>query len=110
MFQFRAGNWPPTPIDHYLALAPKSDWAWEFLRRNTDYQRAAAGAHSEMVQLGTAGDVVPVFFLHSQQEAARHWALCSFRRPNRLCQHRVDLLERRSPPILLAGAGTTCVR
>ena len=41
--------------------------------------------------------MIPVFFLHSQQEAVRHWALCSFRRPNRLCQDRVDLPERRLP-------------
>lgn len=99
-----AGNWPPNNIDHHLASAPKSDWAWEFLRRNSEYQRAVAGAKSEMMQLGTVGCGVPVFRLHREEEAARDWALCSFRRPNCSLKHRVHLLERQSPARLGIGA------
>jgi hypothetical protein len=79
MSQFTVGNWPPTPIDPHLASAPKSDWAWEFLRRNAEYQRAAAETQCQMVKVGTVGSEIPVFELHKQEEAARDWALCSFR-------------------------------
>jgi hypothetical protein len=98
-----AGNWPPHDIDHRLVSAPKSDWAWEFLRRNAEYRRAAAGAQCEMVRLDTIDVAVPVFRLNRYQEAAQNWALCSFRRPNPLRKHRFRLLERRSPTLLGAG-------
>src|SRR5262249_21087727 len=98
-----AGNWSPHDIDHRLLSAPKSDWAWEFLRRNTEYRRAAAGAQCETVRLKTIDVAVPVFRLNRHQEAAQNWALCSFRRPNPLRKHRFRLLERRSPTVLGAG-------
>jgi hypothetical protein len=79
MSQITVGNWPPTLHDDHLAYAPKSDWAWEFLRRNADYRRAAAKSQSEMVKVGTVGSAVPVFRLYKQEEAARDWAQCSFR-------------------------------
>jgi len=103
-----AAPWPPNDADNYLASAPKSDWAWEFLRRNAEYQRAAARIQCRMVEVGTV-DTIPVFELHKEQEAAHDWALCSFRQPNGHRMHGVDLLERRSPSLLLAGAGTACV-
>jgi hypothetical protein len=82
-------------IDHHLASAPKSDWAWEFLRRNAEYQGAAAETQHQMVKVGTVGSAIPVFALHKQEEAAQDWALCSFREPNRQRWRRIDLLERR---------------
>ena len=84
MSQFTAGNWPPTRIDHHLASAPKSDWAWEFLRRNNDYKRDEASSLGNMMHLGTIGAGAPVFKLRTHEEAAQKWALCSFRRPDSL--------------------------
>ena len=60
MSQISAGDWSPDAIDHQLASAPKSDWAWEFLRRNADYQRAAAATQTELVKVGTVGSGVHV--------------------------------------------------
>jgi hypothetical protein len=68
------------PIDHYLALAPKAIGRGSFCAE-IPTTSALRGAHSEMVQLGTAGDVIPVFFLHSQQEAVRHWRSAPFADP-----------------------------
>lgn len=80
MSQLIALKWPPHAADdHRLSSLPKSGWAWEFLRRNADYQRAAAATRREMVKLDIVGSGVPVFRLHRQEDAARQWALCSFR-------------------------------
>ncbi len=78
------GNLPPDAIDHCLALAPKSDWAWEFLRRNNDYKRDEAPSLGNMIHLGTIGAGAPVFKLRTHEEAAQKWALCSFPRPGSL--------------------------
>ena len=101
--------WPPNDANDCLASAPKSDWAWEFLRRNVQYQRAAEQHQCPMVKVGTVGASIPVFKLARKQEAAHGWALCSFRRPDGQRAHGVDLLERRSPSLLPAGAGAECV-
>lgn len=72
--------WPPNPADdHYLSHSPKVDWAWQFLRRNTAYQRAASGRQTGMIKVGTIGSGIPVFRLHKHEEAAQDWALYSFR-------------------------------
>ena len=76
---FVAGNWPPNEVDHHLSSAPKCDWAWEFLRRNAEYQRAAERTRSTMMRIGTIGSDIPVFRLLEHEEGARDWALCSFR-------------------------------
>ena len=80
MPQIIAPTWPPDPADHHhLSSSPKSDWAWEFLRRDTGYQRAATASRFEMLKVATIGAGVPVFKLFKREEAAQDWALCSFR-------------------------------
>lgn len=70
----------PTHAAHldYLSSLAKEGWAWEYLRRNDTYQRAASG-HARMMekvaQIGTA----PVYQLRSIDQAAEAWSLCSFR-------------------------------
>jgi Family of unknown function (DUF6499) len=108
MSQFATANCAANPIDQHLVSAPKSDWAWEFLRRNPHYRRAAAESKSQMVKVCTVGCAIPVFRLQEQEEAAREWALCSFRRSSRPGQHRLHFLERRSPPLLGARACPAC--
>ncbi len=48
--------WPPDPADYaYTAGLSPFGWAWEFLRRNADYRRAAAAAR---VGAGASGRAV----------------------------------------------------
>jgi hypothetical protein len=106
-----APNWPPSQVyDDYLSTLPKRDWAWEFLRRNRAYQGAASASPSQAVKLALTGTVVPVFRLPKQEEAAREWALCSFRRPSCRREHRARFLVPRSAPNVSPDPHATCMR
>jgi hypothetical protein len=109
MSQLIALKWPPDAADdQHLSSLPKSDWAWEFLRRNAGYQRAASGSQIEMVKVATVGSAIPVYKLQKPDKDAQEWALCSFRGISCLRKRRSNLLARRSSPLLHAGARAPC--
>jgi hypothetical protein len=64
----------------YLRTATKSDWAWEYLRRNCDYQASARLWHRRGVarQRLAAGPVLTR--LRARHAGAERWGLGCFRR------------------------------
>lgn len=72
--------WPATLHDYeYLRAATMPEWAWEYLRRNFDYQASARLGHRKGVvrQRLAAGSLLT-------RQRARHlgaerWALACFR-------------------------------
>jgi hypothetical protein len=64
----------------YLRTATKSDWAWEYLRRNFDYQASARLGHRRGVprQRLAAGPVLTR--LRARHAGAERWGLGCFRR------------------------------
>ncbi|MGE3703327.1 MAG: hypothetical protein AB7G08_32005 [Hyphomicrobiaceae bacterium] len=63
----------------YLRIAIRSDWAWEYLRRNLDYQTSARLGHRRGVTRLrlTAG---PLFTrLRARHVRAEGWGLACFR-------------------------------
>jgi hypothetical protein len=64
-----------------LARAPRQDWAWTFLRRNSDY-RVAALQNRQHWLAANATELEPMIFRSTaRQLAAEEWGLCTFRRP-----------------------------
>ena len=60
----------------------KSEWAWEFLRRNPDYKRAfivSRARHSQIIQLNNG---TPVMRPRGCQAGASDWGLTSFSDPD----------------------------
>lgn len=73
-------KWPPDGAnDEYFAVLPRSDWAWEFLRRDPAYGRAASASQAPLLKVVGTATGIPVYKPQKHEEAARDWALCSFR-------------------------------
>lgn len=70
----------PTHAAHldYLSSLAKEGWAWEYLRRNDAYRRAASG-HTRLMEKVAEISTAPVYQLPSSDQAAEAWSLCSFR-------------------------------
>ena len=49
-------DWRTSTAYQYVLTVPASCWAWEFLRRNSDYQADAAGQRDEPASAEGAGD------------------------------------------------------
>jgi hypothetical protein len=62
-----------------LANGPLSDWAWEFLRLNTDFQAAALRAADRWPLLDGQRSDRRVYRAACQDLEAEVWGLCSFR-------------------------------
>jgi hypothetical protein len=72
--------WPPSlQAYEYLCAATKSDWAWEYLRRNPDYQASARLGHRRGVarQHLAAGPILTR--LRARHAGAERWGLACFR-------------------------------
>jgi hypothetical protein len=72
--------WSPSlQAYEYLRTATKSDWAWEYLRRNFDYQANARLGHRRGVirQRLAAGPVLTR--LRARHAGAERWGLACFR-------------------------------
>jgi hypothetical protein len=73
--------YPPSLQSYeYLRTASKSDWAWEYLRRNCDYQASARIGYRRGVarQRLAAGPVLTR--LRARHAGAERWGLGCFRR------------------------------
>lgn len=72
--------WPPSLLAYeYLRTATKSDWAWEYLRRNAEYQASARLGHRRGVarQRLAAGPVLTR--MRARHVGAETWGLACFR-------------------------------
>jgi hypothetical protein len=72
--------WPALLHDYeYLRAATMPDWAWEFLRRNVEYQAGARLGHRRGVtrQRLAAGPLLTR--LRARHLGAETWALACFR-------------------------------
>jgi hypothetical protein len=72
--------WPPSlQAYEYLRTATKSDWAWEYLRRNPEYQARAQLGHRRGVarQRLAAGQVLTR--MRARHVGAETWGLACFR-------------------------------
>ena len=70
------------PLDayEYLRTAAMSDWAWEYLRRNPDYQSDALLQHDCGVVHQRLANGALLTRLHARHVRAEAWGLCCFRR------------------------------
>ncbi|MBZ0209769.1 MAG: DUF6499 domain-containing protein [Hyphomicrobium sp.] len=74
-------SWPPILDQYdYVRTLPGPGWAWEFLRRNKDYQRdyrLHAGRCANLCRHRTG---ITLCRLRRRCRRAEAWGLCSFRR------------------------------
>lgn len=59
----------------------KSEWAWEFLRRNPDYKRAFVVSRSRLSQIARLNNGTPVMRPKGCQAGASGWGLACFSDP-----------------------------
>jgi hypothetical protein len=73
-------DWPPNPAAYdYMSLLAKPDWAWEYLRRNSNYQsiaRLRRGKGLVHVRLTNGASLTR---LRARSTHAEAWGLCCFR-------------------------------
>lgn len=60
----------------------KSEWAWEFLRRNPDYKRAFVVSRSRLSQIARLNNCTPVMRPKGCQAGAPDWGLACFSDPD----------------------------
>lgn len=86
-------SWPPTLAEYdYVRTLPNTAWAWEFLRRNPDYQRAYrlnAGRCGYFYQHRSG---ITLCRLRRRCRKAEAWGLCSFHRSLRARSYCTCLL------------------
>ncbi|WP_367180948.1 DUF6499 domain-containing protein [uncultured Roseobacter sp.] len=63
----------------YLKYQPPSRWAWEFLRRNSEYQTDAASRPVLRPETTPSTASVRVYRIGSVLPEAERWGLCCFR-------------------------------
>jgi hypothetical protein len=71
----------PQSLDAYqhLRTAAMSEWAWEYLRRNPDYQADARLHHRRgAVRCRLSGGAL-LTRMRARHSRAERWGLCSFR-------------------------------
>lgn len=68
-------DWRRSETYEYTRALPRRGWAWEFLRRNPDYQREPPPLPDRMLQ-----PRLTVFTLRRERSAEARWGLL-FRRP-----------------------------
>ena len=72
--------WPPSlQAYEYLRTATKSDWAWEYLRRNADYQPEARLHHRRGVVRQRLATGPVLTRMRARHLRAEKWGLCCFR-------------------------------
>lgn len=73
-------EWPPTSEDYdYLVKSPKSDWAWEYLRRSRQYQSVARLSLRKGVSRLQLATGITLTRLRARLPHAEAWGLCCFR-------------------------------
>jgi hypothetical protein len=73
--------WPKPLQDYeYLRTAAMNDWAWEYLRRNFDYQASARLWHRRGVARQRLAAGVVLTRLRARHAGAEKWGLGCFRR------------------------------
>lgn len=90
-----APDWPP-PIgayDYVLTLSGP-ELAWEFLRRNPDYQREAWQHRADQIKPRLLPSGQLLWRIRAPQRKAQRWGLCPFRRPDIAGTGRPCLLDR----------------
>lgn len=66
----------------YVAGFRRRDWAWEFLRRNQDYQRAAYLTLGSSVSIRPCPNVFTLMKMRAPQPEANEWGLMFFANPD----------------------------
>jgi hypothetical protein len=64
----------------YLRTATNSDWAWEYLRRNFDYQASARHGYRRGVARRRLAAGPVLTRLRARHAGAERWGLACFRR------------------------------
>ena len=74
-------EWPPKDgaYDYVLSLNDK-ELAWEFLRRNSDYQHDALRAGADKIEPRRLPTGQLLWRIPQSERAAMRWGLCPFRR------------------------------
>jgi len=73
--------WPKSLQDYeYLRTAGINDWAWEFLRRNFDYQADARLHHRRGTVRRRLATGPLLTRMRARHIRAETWGLCCFRR------------------------------
>jgi transcriptional regulator len=71
---------PPSLLAYeYLCGATKPDWAWEYLRRNVDYQASARLGHRKGVARRRLAAGPVLTRLRARHAGAEAWGLACFR-------------------------------
>jgi hypothetical protein len=70
---------PSVQAYDYLRTATKSDWAWEYLRRNDDYQASARPRHRRGVVRHRLAAGPILTRLRARHAEAERWGLACFR-------------------------------
>lgn len=88
-------DWPPLPgaYDYVLTLN-EQELAWEFLRRNPEYQREAEQHYADQIEPRRLPSGQLLWRIRTPQHKAKRWGLCPFRRSEADSARRPCLLDR----------------
>lgn len=67
----------------YTQGLTKQEWAWEFLRRNTDYHRNYITSRARLSRITTLSNNIPLMRPRGQQIGAQKWGLACFSDPTK---------------------------
>ena len=62
-----------------LKHSPRSDWAWEFLRRNSDYRSTALKNRQHWLTTDALARKPSIYQSTARNPVAEEWGLCTFR-------------------------------
>ena len=87
-------DWPPLPgaYDYVLTLSGP-ELAWEFLRRNPDYQREARRHRADQIKPRPLPSGQLLWRIRVPHHRAKQWGLCPFRRSGLKCAGSSCLLD-----------------
>ena len=73
-------KWPPLAGAYdYVLMLSGPELAWEFLRRNSDYQREALQHRADQIKPKVLPSGQLQWRIRSPHRKAKRWGLCSFR-------------------------------
>ena len=79
-------SWPPEDGSYdYLDQLSEHEFAWEFLRRNPEYEKDAISAGAEKVKPKLLPTGQKLWRFSISARAARKWCLCPFHRSGAAC-------------------------
>ena len=79
-------HWPPEDGAYdYLDTLSEQEFAWEFLRRNPEYQQDALRAGADKAEAKPLPTGEMLWRFPTSARAAKKWSVCPFRRPGPAC-------------------------